>query len=508
MMQKSPQQAPRTGWEALYDFLNEIFAALIPGGFFISYFFCVAFVLFNSLRIVNDFAANMSGLLTLIIAIVAYCFGALFQRREIKKVDSKSARHIYRKMPHSSGHTFAFANALTNEYITRLVRILQLHAILERQECCLLEEKKEKSCKICTDCVLNRLILSLRAALPVFSGEEDSLSLTKEECFCILLRMLMLDSARPHCVKTEREALEIKLKKLDARLCHKHPRTLKQIVEKAVWDEIAVQFAATFPEPGNARGFCHDVLYSWRVRPFLGKTWKGRFANNLKTLKVLHRRLEQTLKDHTEDPLYTFVSRLEEYTRADINGTIDWPYTHMYRYCLDRGLEYAECVNWGDKEVTVGVLDDLGLTSDVCMSDEINRSKSRINTDKMDIAEKEPLLYRSVNKNEAHIRFMNSIWYASAILLKVSVILGIAAIAAAFFPRLFPQYAAYAPGPLKLFYMELVSIAYALICLYIRHSVKESFHYQRVREINMILKAKYIIADKEKKGRDKAKTAA
>ena len=125
---------PRTPWEVLYDFLDEIFAMMIPGAFFLSYFFCVVFIVVKDLEVVNSFAAHMSVALTLVVFSVAYCFGALFHRMEIKIIDTASARRSYRKMPHGSGHSFAFANALTNAYVIRVIRIIQFHALLSFQK--------------------------------------------------------------------------------------------------------------------------------------------------------------------------------------------------------------------------------------------------------------------------------------------------------------------------------------------------------------------------------------
>jgi hypothetical protein len=127
----------------------------------------------------------------------------------------------------------------------------------------------------------------------------------------------------------------------------------------------------------------------------------------------------------------------------------------------------------------------------------------------MRIEQEDPLLYKAINKNEAHIRFMNSIWYARRIIqivafLTMAVCIGILA----------PYMLAKQGGPAGIIPIVLGNIAlnismqrilcvlalsfvYAVACLYIRHSVKEILHYQRVRELNMILEALKIIAERK-----------
>lgn len=69
--------------------------------------------------------------------------------------------------------------------------------------------------------------------------------------------------------------------------------------------------------------------------------------------------------------------KIVEYLDSDLNGSVDWPYTHMYSYCLDRGLPFADKVNWGDGALRpLSPLDRVGLSTIHSYADEINRSKT------------------------------------------------------------------------------------------------------------------------------------
>lgn len=550
---------PRTPWEVLYDFLDEIFAMMIPGAFFLSYFFCVVFIVVQDLDVVNSFAAHMSVALTLVVFSVAYCFGALFHRMEIKKVDTASARRSYHKMPHGSGHSFAFANALTNAYLIRVIRIIQFHALLSLQKAGIVLNKEAvlkpqaevkpetqqkqtllcdqpqtaqgfaspveqpqanpsaqmngaKACGECPsmvelykiaggDCLetLNQLVYDHVTETCKNCGTH--LTLTSDELLPALSSMLLLNVSDNIHLHRCKEELQSRLVRINDFLTIKGFPGLKQLVEECLWEKIALLYRDNAVADSSATRYLHPILKVSIFQPLLTPSPAFSAKRNLNTLqnllKAIQRIHKQVRATGNQGAQHSYLWRIQSYIQSDIADSIDWPYTHMKRYCTDRGLEYANEVTWGDGAIHETVLDEIGLTTDPSLSEEINRSKSRINTDKMDITEKEPLLYRMLMKNEAHIRFMNGIWYASQHLLWSAVVIMVLSILDYVLSPDIPFLISLTRA--KFFYMIVTSVAFIVICFSVRRSVLEILHYQRVRELNMILKAKSIIRSKAEK---------
>jgi hypothetical protein len=106
-----------------------------------------------------------------------------------------------------------------------------------------------------------------------------------------------------------------------------------------------------------------------------------------------------------------------------------------------------------------------------------------------------PLEMPEIEKNEAHIRLMNSLWYVAKAIRNIAIVVlpGVAA--------LFVLYLLADPSPdgaplsflEKLFSSDfsfclvLFSVIQLCISWYIRRSIKQYFHYMRVREIMFIL---------------------
>lgn len=124
-----------------------------------------------------------------------------------------------------------------------------------------------------------------------------------------------------------------------------------------------------------------------------------------------------------------------------------------------------------------------------------------MNTLKMQIAVVNPNLHDIISKTEAHIRFVNSIWYATRLLRMVLWCMNLALTVLTIFRIVEEKNNGCYVGFYKwlnhsdqtnLIYLFIVSFAYLLICWYINRSCLQIMHYQRVRELNMILKAKLI----------------
>ncbi|MDR2053197.1 MAG: hypothetical protein LBP80_07270 [Treponema sp.] len=172
---------------------------------------------------------------------------------------------------------------------------------------------------------------------------------------------------------------------------------------------------------------------------------------------------------------------------------VDFPYLHLKRYLIRRNYTHlAEHIPWdGDNE------NSFTLRSKTF----INRLKCRIHI----FAPKEML---EIEKNEAHIRLMNSLWYAAKSIRNISAAAFLAA--AVFyikrdFTALAGDPAAYIVSLVDSFihiennaqvpscppnFSHLLAFFLAVefaIAFYIRRSIKQYFHYMRVREIVFIL---------------------
>lgn len=484
------EERPRTGWEALYDFLNDIFATLIPGGFFLSYFLFVVIILINSLGVTGDFIDKLGIVFALIVGALAYCFGAFFQRREIKIMDRKSARHIYHKMPHTSHHAFAFANALTDEYVTRLFRLAEFFIYIN-------DLRSPWSWDSMSTCNSSQSLEQSVSQLltPYVTAERDSQAIPVL-CTYLLNKMLLVDDRA-------NAEYDMMLEHIDDQIRRTTPFTLKESVEKILYHSGKIQLL-------SRRSYSYDEADEWKkLSKFLCKRMSPKTSlvktkNNYKALTKFLKILSHELLDSKKTRrTFCALAKIQNFLAQDINGTVDWPYTHMKRYCEDRGLEFTDEVTWGDGAVRTSVIDEIGLTTDQALSDEINRSKSRINTEKMKIAIQEPELYRSISKNEAHIRFINSLWYSTHLVIFCSGVFGFIAIAMFLYELVTGSQTARVvrlafllPKGDILVGLIAVSLLYISACLYIWHSGREILNYQRVREITMILQALHIMKHK------------
>lgn len=146
---------------------------------------------------------------------------------------------------------------------------------------------------------------------------------------------------------------------------------------------------------------------------------------------------------------------------------VDYPYTHLENYLSARDLSIKKFAQWNDN----------------------TRSKMKINTYKVEIASKAPHMMTIINKNEAHIRFMNSMWYASSALLFSASVIGFLSLSLLYlllhsvsnsvFYTFFPQE--------YLVITITISLFYASASLFVKHRIKNIIHYQRVRELVFIL---------------------
>lgn len=503
---KMETNSVRNGWEALYDFLNEIFATMIPGGFFLSFFFAIYFIVApqDIVDRINLFSENLNVISIIIIGSIAYCFGAVFQRKQIKKVDMLSARYLYRNSEHKSGHSLAFAHALTESYVDYVFTIIwslryNMEIVKDEIVKCILSEieslpkeeknfyKRTNSYKTLSGYVVSKyFVLDFDSINTVFLNRLDELDKGLEDAGYMPFSKRAISIIERTIKNKDATALNRDLKDSNSKVLNdKLDKVLNELRKKneswLTWPVCYDSYPVLIFKRAKVYRVCKNPIYK--------KLWKVQ----KKIQKAIIACIE---KDNRAKEL---LKKMHEYITSDLFGNIDWPYTHMYSYCKDRGLSFAEYVDWGDGAIKPKCsIEKIGLTTNYSYSDEKNRSKSRLNTLKMDIGIKSPSFYRTISKTEAHIRFINSIWYAKNLLIWIICLTFCLTIATCVYQYFY--FNSHLPFIEWIFHIEqyaytsitLTCVVYGIICHYIKRSTLQILHYQRVREITLILEAKQL----------------
>ncbi len=221
--------------------------------------------------------------------------------------------------------------------------------------------------------------------------------------------------------------------------------------------------------------------------------------------------------------------KLDKYCKI----SIDYPYANLKNYLRDRGMNnLVKYVKWDYVE----------------NSSTTQRSKSVICNMKLYIRHKSPKDYGELLKTEAHIRFMNSIWYANKFLSNISsLMLAICASASIFifivldnnllriiynnehlsaltialkyivssckniFRYIFGDSFEIKNLLTALIFIFFISLFYFIFGKIIRRTIENNFHYQRIREVVSVLtvydmlKKEEIIKQNQKKRTFKVK---
>jgi hypothetical protein len=159
-----------------------------------------------------------------------------------------------------------------------------------------------------------------------------------------------------------------------------------------------------------------------------------------------------------------------------ISFRVDFPYAHLKRYLETRNYTHlAKHIPWDGRKEDVS-----------------QRSKTFINILKSRIQTYAPQEMPVIEKNEAHIRLMNSLWYAAKSIRNISIpvlagITGFYIAAGRMAGETFLASLNNLPKSGFAFGLALFSALQLTIACYIRRSIKQYFHYMRVREILYIL---------------------
>ena len=154
---------------------------------------------------------------------------------------------------------------------------------------------------------------------------------------------------------------------------------------------------------------------------------------------------------------------------------VQFPYSHLKDYLKHRGLQHlANIVQWG-------VLENAKAKY---------RTKNFINVLKVRLQYYAPEKCSKIIRNEAHVRFMSSIWYMTRSLLLISgimVIVDFIAINISFIPGHIRYRLILAP-------MVTAGLAF-IFSWWVKSTVERFFQYQRVREIVFVLETAHLVAN-------------
>jgi len=152
---------------------------------------------------------------------------------------------------------------------------------------------------------------------------------------------------------------------------------------------------------------------------------------------------------------------------------VEFPYLYMYEYLCSRGYYHlAKHINWrGDDEPTHRL-----------------RSKMLINILKTRINYYRPNSMSEITKNEAHVRLISSLWYC--IKWTINFLLLFSIIVALYIKICLDD------GTTFTSTAPIIGYIITLIILFVavRQSIIKFFHYQRVREIVIVLETAHIIS--------------
>lgn len=151
---------------------------------------------------------------------------------------------------------------------------------------------------------------------------------------------------------------------------------------------------------------------------------------------------------------------------------LEFPYRYLKEYLHDRGMYHlADMIPWE------------GNNPDTYKK----RTKHFINILKVRLEFLFPYQYIRIQRNEAHIRLMSSMWYASTSLIYVSLIgclIGAVAI-------IVSMLVSHSLWPITYICSIAVPMFVLILATLSRRHIESFLHYQRIREIVFILEAAY-----------------
>ena len=255
-----------------------------------------------------------------------------------------------------------------------------------------------------------------------------------------------------------------------------------------------------------------------------GKKYEETILSKPYVQRYIYQKLLDRIKElnKTKGSSKTEIKNIEAFIRKNhlensCEIYVDYPYSNLKKYLEDRNLnDLAQLVTWKPYD-----------------NKKTNRSKSVICNMKLYIKHHSPKDYSTLLKSEAHIRFMNSIWYANKIISTFSFFVLIAssflfvissliyhfkflrAIREKMNSTTIELYESLKDSIKNLFssslhvkfewdkligallFIMIISLCYMLLSRLIIKTIKNNFHYQRVREVVSVLYIYKMLTDEE-----------
>lgn len=151
---------------------------------------------------------------------------------------------------------------------------------------------------------------------------------------------------------------------------------------------------------------------------------------------------------------------------------LEFPYRYLFEYLTDRGMIHlADLVPWR------------GLNPETYPY----RSKHFINSIKIRLEFLFPIQYTRIQRNEAHVRLMSSMWYATKALISISII----GLLLSLLIFVLTHYNLTTGTASYIIHSIFAPFATLIVAILIKNYIESFLHYQRIREIIYILETAY-----------------
>jgi len=184
------------------------------------------------------------------------------------------------------------------------------------------------------------------------------------------------------------------------------------------------------------------------------------------------KRVRSTIKEEGPVRLSNAERKFNDENNLENDYNLEFPYRYLHEYLTDRGmLHLAEMIPWRGNDPKTYKL----------------RTKHFVNVLKVRLEFLFPYQYLRIQRNEAHVRLMSSMWYAAKSLELASVVgigLGLTAMFLCF--RVTRSI-----WPIPYAYSVALPIVVLVISKLTRRHINGFLHYQRIREIVFILESAF-----------------
>ena len=490
-------EKPRSIWTVLYDFLDDLISATIPGAFFV--LFCAAVVLTSNIyQDMNLTTLSGSGWFVVLV-VFSYCFGIIFFRLEIGKIDEISSRYIFHKGIGSDNNSFAFACALTEEKIAQWRACL--HEIIKHGDTAAAKDAANSAAPPS----LTRVLPDAEYTVKLYPYQNFATRLSgrgRSLYYCLFHRnRYQLLKKRNQLYNTVSNALLVWL----SSAANAQSNQMQSRKRRKPCTLIARRIATG--ESGTANQFEIVCLTDRAKASPVTHAQEQTAQQGEKSADSVNEKTEQgkgeAQNESSNEP--DCISDVALSALLDMTNQVslyaEFPYTYMAQYLTDRGLlNQVKYVSWGYSPLRNTA--DAAQMEQASLAGDRNRrvafrSKNALNRLKTEVKQSSAYARFQIDKTEAHVRFMNAIWHSArltrccsftlTILITCLLCLQIIDISS----RSILTQTALKVMPrivtLPYFNMLIANVGFLLLSTYICFQIRSIIHYQRVREVVSLL---------------------